>query len=179
MKKLQNGTWLACIIGGIAIASACGDGGDRDNPANDATGGKGGSGTGGKGGSKGGSSGASGTSGSSGKSGSGGGGTSGNGGSNPGGDGGVGNESCGGAGGMPTEDCNIYDPNRTIVDIPTDAMGNIEFDASDELTLTADTTWRMNGRVYVGSGMTLNIQPCTLVVGTRKGSANGAGTLFV
>jgi hypothetical protein len=179
MKKLQNGTWLACIIGGIAIASACGDGGDGDNPANDATGGKGGSGTGGKGGSKGGSSGDAGTSGNSGSSGtSGQGGSGATGGTNPGGDGGVGNESGGGTGGMPTE-CNIYDPNRPVEDIPANAMGDISFPASGTRTLTADTTWRINGRLYVGDGQTLNIEPCTLVVGTRKGSANGAGTLFV
>jgi hypothetical protein len=58
-------------------------------------------------------------------------------------------------------------------------MGDVEFPASNELTLTSDKTWRINGRIFVGSGKTLNIDPCTLVIGTRKGSANGAGSLFI
>ena len=184
MKRLQYGTWLACFAGCVALASACGDE-DSDNPAN--TGGKGGgSGDsgGGTGGSKGGSSGQAGSDTTGGKGGSGGkggaGGTTGGsaGSDNPGG-GGQGNEGGGGTGGMGPEECNIYDTTRPVEDIPVDSMGNVEFPASNTLTLTADTTWRINGRVFVGSGKTLDIEPCTLVVGTRKGSANGAGTLFI
>ena len=172
MKRLQNGTWLACLVGSIALASACGDE-DSDNPQNvGGTSGSGGTDTGGKSG-KGGTSGSSGAAGSSGSAGKGGtpstGGTAGTAGTDgPGGDGGVGNEGGGGTGGMPPEACDVYDPNRLVEDIPTNSTGDITFPASNTLTLTNDTTWRINGRIYVGDGKTLNIEPCTLIVGTPK-----------
>jgi hypothetical protein len=180
MKRL-HGTWLACLVGSLALASACGDE-DSDNPAN--SGGKGGSGgdSGGSGGTKGGSSGDAGTGGTSGTAGKGG--TGGKGGAsgatggtdNPGGDGGMGNEGGGGSGGMGPDVCDVYDPSRPIEDIPVDDDGDVIFPASNTLTLTNDTTWRINGRIWVGDGKTLNIEPCTLVVGTPKPNA---GSLFV
>ncbi len=185
MRRFQHGTWLACLVGSIVLASACGDE-DSDNPANN--GGKGGSGgdnggggtgnsagdetggTSGTGGDTGGTAGTAGT----GRGGAGAGGTD-----NPGGDGGVGNEGgvgTGGTGGMPPEACEIYDLNRPVQNIPTDNDGNIDFGSGATMELTNDKTWRINGRIFIPSGKTLEIGPCTLVVATPKPNA---GSLFV
>jgi hypothetical protein len=71
--------------------------------------------------------------------------------------------------------CDIY-ADREIADIPADVDGNVDFGGEDDLTLTSDKTWRINGRIYVGDGKTLNIDPCTLIIGTRKPNA---GSLFI
>jgi hypothetical protein len=172
------------LIGSIALASACGDE-DSDNPANNAgkggTGGDdGGGGTGNRTGGSGGDTGGTGdTGGASGTAGAGRGGGGMGGTDNPGGDGGVGNEGNeggGGMGGMPPTGCDVYDPARPIEDIPIDADGDIVVPASNELILTNDTTWRINGRIWLGDGKTLTIEPCTLLVGTPRPNA---GSLFI
>jgi hypothetical protein len=164
MNKLHSGALMACLLGVSAVAACSGD--DSDNPAN-GTGGKGGSGATG---------GSSGKGGSAGKGGSSSGGKGGSGGSDAGAgnEGGSGNE---GGDGPDPDVCDIY-ADRTVVDIPTDVDGNVDFGAEDSLTLTSDTTWRLKGRVYVGDGKTLNIEPCTLVVGTPKNNPE-SGSLFI
>jgi hypothetical protein len=177
--KLLNGTWLACLVGAVALASACGDSGDDDNPAKGGSSGSGGS-KGGSGGSKGGTGGDTGggtggdTGGATGGTGKGGSSGKGGTGGDTAGDAGMGNE--GGGGGAPPEACNIYDTDRPVEDIPTDSMGNVDFGSAATMTLANDKTWRINGRIYVPAGKTLEIGPCTLVVGTPKPNA---GTLFV
>lgn len=206
MNRLHSGALMACLLGVTAVAACSGD--DSDNPVNGtggkggsgatggSSGGKGGTGgkagSGGKGGGttggtagdgaggssagKGGSSTGGTTGGSAGKGGSSSGGKGGTGGSDAGAgnEGGSGNE---GGGVNPPEGCDIY-ADRTVVDIPKDVDGNVDFGSEDELTLTSDTTWRLVGRTYVPAGKTLNIEPCTLVVGTPKGNPE-AGALFV
>jgi hypothetical protein len=201
MNRLHSSALMACFLGVSAIAACSGD--DSDNPnGTGASGGKGGSSSGGKGGSAGkggaagkggkggtagegtgGSSGGSAGKGAGGKGGSAGkggaagkGGKGGSGGSEAGtgNDGGTGNE---GGGGNPPDACDIY-ADRTLMDIPTDVDGNLDTGSGTELTLTSDVTWRLNGRTWVGDGQTLNIEPCTLIVGTPKNNPE-AGSLFV
>jgi hypothetical protein len=189
----------------VVLASAC-SGDDSDNPASAGTSAKGGSGakagSGGSGakagkggtGNEGGGDESGGTGGT-GKGGTGGTGKGGTGGTGKGGTGGTGNsgneggtgegatgnvggdDTMAGMGGMPVEPdvCDIYAA-REIADIPADVDGNVDFGGEDNLTLTSDKTWRINGRVYVGDGKTLNIDPCTLIIGTRKPNA---GSLFI
>jgi hypothetical protein len=199
MNRLHSGALMACFLGVSAVAACSGD--DSDNPngtgaTGGTTGGKGGSaGKGGKGGSagKGGKGGTAGdgsggtTGGSAGKGGAGKGGSGGKGGSSTGGkggsggseagtgnDGGTGNE---GGDGNPPDTCDVY-ADRTIMDIPTDVDGNLDTGSGTEFTLTSDVTWRLNGRTWVGDGQTLNIEPCTLIVGTPKNNPE-AGALFI
>jgi hypothetical protein len=78
---------------------------------------------------------------------------------------------------MP-EECDIYGA-RPVEDIPTTTAGTatvVDFGSAATMTLTHDKTWRINGRIYVPSGKTLEIEPCTLVVATPKPNA---GSLFV
>jgi hypothetical protein len=170
------------LVGSIVLASACGDE-DSDNPANN--GGKGGTGGDDGGGGSSGRGGSAGDAGSGDTGGTAGTAGTGRGGAGTGGDGGVGNEAgvgneggggTGGTGGMPPEGCTIYDMNRTVEDIPTDSNGDIDFGTADTMMLANDRTWRINGRIYVPTGKTLEIGPCTLVVATPKPNA---GSLFV
>ncbi|HMA92624.1 MAG TPA: hypothetical protein VKP30_08055 [Polyangiaceae bacterium] len=73
--------------------------------------------------------------------------------------------------------CNIYDATRPVQNVPTDANGNLTPPTgATELTLTNDKTWKLNGKVWVPAGVTLNIQPCTLVVASPKPNA---GSLLI
>jgi len=206
MKKLQHSAWLGCVLGGVVLASACsgddsdnpasagtsakggsgakagsggsgakaGKGGSGNEGGGDESGGTGGSGnssSGGKAGKGGSSSGGSGNSGATG-------GTGNEGGTGEGATGNVGgDDTVAGMGGMPVEPevCDVY-ATREIVNIPADVDGNVDFGGEDSLTLTSDKTWRINGRTFVGDGKTLNIDPCTLIIGTRKPNA---GSLFI
>jgi hypothetical protein len=203
MKKLHHSALLLLV--GLGLASACSGDDDSDNPGSAAKGGssgKGGtagkSGSAGKGGSsgdagdgaggstggKGGSAGKGGKGGSAGKGGSTGGTGNPEGGSSGSPEGGTNAE--GGTGDVPstggtagtgnTEPCVIYDDDRETAEIPLDDEGNVDFGSEDEMTLTHDKTWILNGRAYVPPGKTLNIEACTLIEGTRKPNA---GTLFV
>lgn len=71
---------------------------------------------------------------------------------------------CGGAC-APCETGNVIDP---------DLSGLI----SQDLTLTKDVIWELNGKVVVGDGVTLTIQPGTIIKGT-EGTGSLASALIV
>ena len=79
----------------------------------------------------------------------------------------------GGVGEPPQPECgDVYAARENgPTPIPADVDGNITTD-----TLTADTIWTLDGRLYVKPGETLTIEPCTLIEAT---GAPGAGSLFV
>ncbi len=132
---------LAMLATGC-LALACGSD-DGDAPDNGNTGGKSGSSTGGKG-SGGKSSGGASTGGKS----------SGSGGDDPGG--------VAGTGGANQMDCDI--------DGPRDEEETLSGDIDDDLTLTADTVWKLDGTVWVNEGATLTIEPCTRIEGIKNSS---------
>jgi len=156
--KLRIGALLACSVA-LACAVGCGD--DDDSPPDDNGGDAGEPGEGATGGTDGGRSGGTG-----GRAGSGG----------RGGEAGDPVMAGAGAGGQPNPPtCNIYDPDRPLEPIPVDGQGVLDTNDTT-FTLTSDRTWELNGRTFVPEGVTLIIEPCTLIVGSRRPDA---GSLFI
>jgi hypothetical protein len=164
MTKVRTCGIFACLSA-LVFAVACGE--DDKAPGDD---------TSSKGGKNSGGASTAGTSSEGGKS-SAPGGSDGSGGTTNSAVGGSTNGATGGTTGGTTEpSCNIYDASRSVETIPVDSEGNLKPSSGSEFTLTSDKTWKLNGKVFVPSGVTLKIDPCTLIVGTPKPNA---GSLFV
>ena len=142
---------------------ACGDDSSDAPPATGGTSGDSGGGSGGKGGTDGGGTAGTGRGGTAGAAT---GGTGGDAGGDTGGSGGAG-DGAGGTGGVPPEECDLSGAGLTRQALPTSIANDLE--------LTNDRIWTINGHVFVRNGATLTIPACTRLEGSP---APNPGVLF-